>query len=267
MIKHFFTCAAVVFSASVFGQANYWSKTNNVAGKQTMERLSQPSQFKLFNLNLDGIEAALKTAPQRSSNNEGVVLKFPDSNGKFVDYVIQEASVLAPELQAKYDDIRSYVGYQKGNKANTIRFSVTPTDGVNAMYFDGGEVSYMDNYTKDKQTYIVYKRKDLGNAPEKFNCGFVEENQDFINKGLDANKYPLVQDGKFRTYRLALACTYQYATFHINRAGLSTATDAEKKTAVLAAMAASMTRVNGIYEKTVSLTMVMVPNNDQIIFL
>ncbi|WP_300671915.1 M12 family metallo-peptidase [Soonwooa sp.] len=267
MIKNFFTCAAVVLSASVFGQANYWSKTNNVAGKQTTQRLSQPSNFKLYNLNLENIETALKNAPQRDSNNEGLVLKFPDSNGNFVDYVIQEASVLAPELQAKYSDIRSYVGYQKGNKSNTIRFSVTPTDGVNVMYFDGGEVSYMDNYTKDNKTYIVYKRKDLGNAPEKFNCGFSEENEDFINKGLDANKYPVVQDGKFRTYRLALACTYQYANFHVNRAGLSGGTVEQKKAAVLAAMVASMTRVNGVYEKTVSLTMVMVPNNDQIIFL
>lgn len=268
MVKNFFTFAAVIVSASVFGQANYWSKTSNVAGKQVTERQSQPMQYKLYNLNLDKLNGALQTAPQRFSNDESLILKFPDANGNFVDYIIQEASVLSPELQEKYSDIRSYVGYQKSNKSNTIRFSVTPTDGVNIMYFDAGEVSYMDTYTKDKGTYVVYKRKDLKANPEQFNCGFVEENNDVIpGVGEVDSKFPLVQDGKWRTYRLALACTTQYSTFHVNRAGMSQGTVEQKKTAVLAAMAASMTRVNGVYEKTMSLTMVLVPNNDQVIFL
>lgn len=266
MIKNFLTLTAVIMSASVFAQANYWSKTSNVAGKQTMQRLSQPKQFKLYNLNLEKLNNALANAPERFSQNEGLVLKFPDSNGNFVDYVVQEASVLAPELQAKYSEIRSYVGYQKSNPSSTIRFSVTPTDGINIMYFDKGDVSYMDTYSQDKQTYIVYKKADLAPSLEKFNCGYEDESPDLINKSVDA-KYPVVQDGKFRTYRLALACTTQYATFHVNRAGLQTGTVEQKKAAVLAAMAASMTRVNGVYEKTVSLTMVIIPNNDKVIFL
>lgn len=269
MFKNFFTLLSLFLSIVVFSQKNYWSATNSVKSKKLKERKSQPTDYKLYNLNLDGIKNALSDAPQRFSNNESLILKLPTSNGKMTDYVIQEASVMAPELQAKFPDIRSYVGYQKDNKANTVRFSVTPTDGINAMFFDGWNVSYLDNYTEDKTTYIVYKRKDLPANPEPFYCGFSEVN-DADSGGFTPDlslRDPLVRDGQFRTYRLALACTVEYATYHVNRAGVSGGTTAQKKEAVLAAMAASMTRVNGIYEKTVSLTMVMVPNNDQIIFL
>jgi len=71
----------------------------------------------------------------------------------------------------------------------------------------------------------------------------------------------------FKTYRLAMACTIEYAAFHVNAAGLGAGTLAQKKAAVLAAMNVTMTRVNGVYEKDFSLTMVLVPNNEDIIFI
>ena len=50
-------------------------------------------------------------------------------------------------------------------------------------------------------------------------------------------------------------------------AGLTAAnTVAEKKAAVLAAMVVTMTRVNGVYEKDLSVTMTMV-DNTSIIFI
>ena len=59
---------------------------------------------------------------------------------------------------------------------------------------------------------------------------------------------------QLRTYRLALACTGEYAQFHGGTVG-----------SVLAAMNTSMARVNGIFERDVCLTMEIVANNDQII--
>ena len=58
-----------------------------------------------------------------------------------------------------------------------------------------------------------------------------------------------------RTYRLALACTGEYAQFHGGTVS-----------SVLAAMNTSMARVNGLFERDVCLTMELVPNNDQLIF-
>src|SRR5690606_9624554 len=67
-------------------------------------------------------------------------------------------------------------------------------------------------------------------------------------------------NGSLRKFRLAMACTIEYAAFHVNAAGLGAGTLAQKKAAVLAAMNVTMTRVNGIYEKEISVTMEFVPN-------
>ena len=58
-----------------------------------------------------------------------------------------------------------------------------------------------------------------------------------------------------RTYRLALAGTGEYTAFHGG-----TVADG------LAAMNTSMTRVNGVYERDVAITMVLVANNDLLVY-
>src|SRR5690606_22401265 len=60
----------------------------------------------------------------------------------------------------------------------------------------------------------------------------------------------------------------EYAAFHINEADLLPgASEDEKKAAVLSAMNDCMTRVNEIYERDLSVTMVLIANNDELIFL
>jgi hypothetical protein len=272
MVKKLFTVTSVIASMILSAQKNFWSPVQKSAsfGKTVAlkERTTTPTDYKLYKLDIQGINAELSKAPSRESINESVVLKFPNAEGKLVDYIVKEASVMDKKLSEKYPGIKSFIGYQKNNELNTIRFSISPYDGINVMYFDNWEVSYLDTYTNDLSTYIVYKRSSLPANPEKFNCGFEQENIGRIPATEPVSlKAPFVKDGQLRTYRLALACTIEYSAFHVNRVGLASGTLEQKKAAVLAAMNASMTRVNGVYEKTLSVTMVLVPNNDQIIFI
>lgn len=272
MIKQLLTATGIIASMLLSAQKNFWNQVQNTStlGKNVSltERRTTPIDYKLYKLDLQGLKSELLKAPQRESINESLVLKFPNADGKLVNYIIKEAPVMAAELSDKFPDIKAYVGYEKENSGNTIRFSTSPYDGINVMYFDASDVSYLDTYTKDLSTYIVYKKNSLPADPERFNCDFDKVN---FSNGPSVEpislKAPIVKDGMFRKYRLALACTIEYAAFHVNRAGLAGGTLEQKKAAVLAAMNASMTRVNGIYEKTLSLTMVLVPNNDQIIFI
>jgi len=272
MVKQLLTATGIMASMLLSAQKNFWSpvQKNAAFGKTVSlkDRTTTPTDYKLYKLDVQGINSELSKAPARESGNESLVLKFPNADGKLVDYVVKEASVMAKELSDKYPGIKSYVGYQKDDSGNTVRFSISPFDGINVMYFDKSEVSYLDTYTNDLSTYIIYKRSNLPVNPEQFNCDFDKAN---FQNGPVAEpislRAPIVRDGMLRKYRLALACTIEYAAFHVNRAGLSGGTLEQKKAAVLAAMNASMTRVNGVYEKTLSLTMVLVPNNDQIIFI
>ena len=272
MLKNLLTATGIMASMLLSAQKNFWTQVQNTStlGKtiSLKERTTTPTDYKLYKLDIKGINSELAKAPARESNNESLVIKFPNANGKLVDYIVKEAPVMAKELSDKYPGIKSYLGYQKDNIGNTIRFSTSPFDGINVMYFDNWDVSYLDTYTDDLSTYIVYKRSNLPAYPEQFNCGFDKVNfQTPPTVEPISLKTPIVKDGMLRKYRLALACTIEYAAYHVNRVGLSGGTTAQKKEAVLAAMNASMTRVNGVYEKTVSLTMVLVPNNDQIIFI
>jgi len=271
MVKQLLTASGIFASLILSAQKNFWNPVQNKAAIQNaelFERTTTPKEFKLFSLNLEGIRSELSKAPSRESSVESFILKFPTASGQMVDYIVKEAPVMAKELSEKYPGISSYVGYQKNNPENSIRFSISPYDGINVMYFENAKISYLDTYTKDLNHYIVYDRSSLPTNPERFNCDYDKynlPNQETVNP--ISLKAPFVQDGKMRTYRLALAGNFEYSRYHYNRAGLALGTVEQKKAAVLAAMNASMTRVNGVYEKTVSLTMVMVPNNDQIIFV
>ena len=261
MNKKLLFSVGILFSGMLFSQKNYWKQVSSIDSKLPVyDKTATPSKFKLFKLNVEEIKADLATAPKRFSNDESLVLKFPTAEGKLVDYVIQEASVMDPILQAKFPNLRSYLGYEKGNSGNSIRFSISPYDGVNVMYFNAGKTAYLDAYTQDKSTYMVYNREDLGASLEGFICGY--QNPAGETSFSDPAPQSLVQDGQFRNYRLALSSTMEYSRYHINRASLSTGTIAQKKEAVLAAMNTTMTRVNGVYEKTISLTMTMIANND-----
>ena len=238
-----------------FGQQNYWTKLNRNSTSELRTRWTNPKVFSLYQLDLEKIKNDLKNAPKRFSGNENLIIKFPDSDGNVRNYIVQEASVMEPELQAKFPEIRTYTGWEKGKPANSIRFSMTPETGISAMYFDGWDVSYLDSYTKDNSAFILYKRKDLPKNDRLFECNV----EDILDKNTSLNtvaKAPLVSDGFLRTYRLALSATGEYTTFHGGTVPLA-----------MAAMVTTMNRVNGIYEKTISVTMVMVANNSSLIYV
>ncbi len=251
-----FIFSCLLMAVQTFGQQNYWSKLkgSKISRENLNPRWTTPKTFSLYEVDLEKIKSDLKKAPQRFSGNENLIIPFPDSDGKTRDYIVQEASVLEPELQAKFPEIRSYTGWQKDHPENTIRFSVTPSTGISVMYFDNWDISYLDSYTKDNSAFILYKRKDLPLNNRLFEC-HVENELDQLKNNTSANKAPLVSDGQFRTYRLALSATGEYTTFHGGTVALA-----------MAAMATTMTRVNGVYEKTISTTMVMVANNNQLIY-
>lgn len=255
------------FAFAGYSQSKLWSKIDEsrLAGIDKFERASIPDKFELFSVDFSQLKNQLLNAPLDTSGLESnVVVSFPDYNGKISDYVIYEAPVMEKALADKYPDIKSYVGKGVEDKTATIRFSTT-VFGLHLMMISG-EIGtyYIDTYTKDLNNYIIYSRKDIRNT-RTFSCA-VEDSPEKIATEI-GNQVQKATDGKFRQYRLAMACTIEYAAYHINASPQVETTDAEKKATVLAAMNVTMTRVNGIYEKDMSLRMNLVANNDIIIYV
>jgi chitodextrinase len=251
-----------------YGQSPIWQKTTESETRNLakMERSSVPSRFELFSLNLSALKSQLSNAPLDSSNiNSTLVISFPNPNGELSEYRIYEAPVMEEGLAVKFPGIKSYSGKNLRNPAETIRFSVT-LFGLHVMSFSGESGTYfIDTYTKDLNNYIVYRKADV-TPTTTLQCHVSDDPSETVEKIQNSNLYR-ASDSFFRTYRLAMACTIEYAAFHVTAAGLGGGTLAQKKAAVLSAMVVTMTRVNGVFEKDMALRMNLVANNDLVIFI
>ena len=267
--KHLLLSAFALLNFGLaFGQQNHWKTISADATKnlEKVERESVPKEFKLFKLNAAELLSELTTTHSKGVNK---VINLPNVDGKTVKYEVKEASIFHPELQAKFQNIRSYVGTALDGQS-TIRFSYSPYHGLSAMIFNQDHsVDYIDAYTADLDTYMAYSRKNVDNALTDFVCHTDDSEQRKLAEELQHNATTAltVNDGFLRKYRLAMSTTFEYSRYHINRAGLSNGTDEQKIEAVLSAINVAMTRVNGVYEKEVGVTMELIANNDLLIHI
>ena len=253
------------FGLSAQNNIDLWktASLNETASKTKVFRNTVPQEFKLFTLNPVELNSLLATAPQRFTTPSNAIIEFPTSNGEIQKFRVYEASVLDALLQAQYPTIRSYTAQGIDDPSAIARFSYSDS-GLNVMISSANYGTiYIDPYTKDLNQYISYATNSLPEDSRSFECLVQDTLQDeVVLSPLNAD------DGKLRTYRLALACTGEYAQYHLNNQGIpSSATDEVKKAAVLTAMNTAMTRINGVFEKEIALTMVIIANNTEIIFL
>lgn len=260
-------------TANVFSQKKLWSseKKEDLVLYQKNYRKVAPQKEKIFKLDMSSLKMQLskctKSRKDKFKKGGEVSLSFPDRNGKLINYVVEEASIMSSELQKQFPEMKSYVGISI-DKSSIIRFSVSPFGLHGLRYSTKGAVDYIDPYTKDGLRYTVYSKNDLPVLEKAVYCK-TKEKVATLNKaeGVPALK-SLSSDGVLRTFRLALACTGEYAKFHLTDKGISSsASTSDKKAAVLDAMLTTMTRVNALFERDLSLTMELVSNNTSLIFL
>lgn len=266
--KHMLILSFALFCFGVNAQSNaFWTKAS---AKQTQnrplaERNAMPQEYNLFALNTSGLKNILANAPQRNAGISNVIIDLPTNKGELQKFRVFEASVMEPAFQAQHPNLRSYAAQGIDDPSAIARFSVTDRR-VNVMITSANySTIYIDPFTKDSDFYIAYNLDQINAIPNSFQCHV--EDTDVANRPEGTESVQNANDGTLRIFRLALASTGEYSSYHWNAAGVSSsAPDAEKKDAVLAAMVVTMTRVNGVYERDVALTMVLVDNMD-IIYL
>ncbi|WP_367390630.1 reprolysin-like metallopeptidase [Lewinella sp. LCG006] len=250
-------------SAQIWEDTNPWTVQEEATFSSfNSERRIIPDRYLTYRLNEQTLRPVLRNAPLRFSPQaaeEATVLQLPVADGSMERFRVCYAPVLAPGLAARFPNIRSYAGIGIDDPTASVRLDLTPA-GFHAMIHSArhGTV-YIDPYAQgDTEHYIVYYKKDFTKANQNFACLTEEEVAKGSNAApLDDPARNLLQgDCRLRTYRLALTCTGEYAQFHGGTVE-----------GVLAAMNTSMTRVNGVFERDVNVTMEIVENNDLLIFL
>jgi len=269
MIKNyskFFTVFLLIFTNFLFGQErDIWTKINSstIASSELRKTLLL-KKYESFELKLNTFATLLKSAPNRDNfkGESSFNIDFPDKNGKLESYFVKEVSVMHPDLAKQFPNNRSYIGVSSKDNSKRIHFSVNEV-GLNAIIIDAnGSVEYIEPLSKDKKSYKVYERTALEGS-KSFQC--LTKNLEVAYKKGQTSK--ITDDGKLRTYKLALAGTGEYSTYHINQQGIGNGTDAEKKAVVLAAMTTAITRVNALFENDLTISLQLVANNDKLIYL
>ncbi len=248
----------VLFISNIFfAQTNrIWKEISQKPTSEIFENKAGILYPKVYSLDFAGLKNALAKAPQMYSKSKKseVVISFPNADGILENFKVRENSNFAPELAAQYPDIKSYIGESLGDSQFTVYFSVSPL-GLSSMelYADKSAV-FIEPYTKDLSTYVVYRKSDKKSSLDKFECTVIDVAQKGIhNSNLTAR--PNADDGKLRTFRLALSCTGEYTAYF----GGTVAN-------ALAAMNNTMTRVNGVFEKDFAARMILIANNNTVIY-
>lgn len=254
-------CSLFILNANA---QEIWQKVSQIeasaSGKK--DRISIPQTEHYFKLDLVTFKKALQNAPMRGQIST-LVLPFPDGNGKLQYFRIYEAPVMHPDLAARYPDNKSYVGQSAEKRSAIIRFSVT-LFGLHTMTLAvNNGTSYIEPFSEDGKYYVSYLREGM-TTNHIFQC-HTEEMQPKLNIN-EINAQPL-DNGVYRTYRTGIVTTIEYSAFQIAQAGLQSAPLAEKKAAVLAAVVVTLTRVNSMFERDLSVFLQLIPNEDEVIFI
>ncbi|MFA5011537.1 MAG: reprolysin-like metallopeptidase [Ignavibacteria bacterium] len=233
---------------------SYWQDISKQNVQTLGERVIIPEEYRTLTLNIPEIRNVLNSAPQEKNvfaSNSNTILYLPLPEGGFSKFRIVESPTMDEGLAVKYPEIKTYTAQGIDDPYATAKIDITPL-GFHAMILTAGNSIFIDPYAKgDILNYISYYKSKI--IPrESFQCDVINKEEDSKH---EHGTTRVLLEGQLRTYRTAIATTGEYTTYH----GGTVA-------AGLAAVVTALNRVNGVYEKEVSIRMVLIPNNDLLIY-
>jgi chitodextrinase len=255
MKKTLLSLFALLCFTLIFGQKdNLWTPAKNLTNKEIKANKRAISTPTLFNLDVDKLKQIISESPRKTTklSKSAVTVSFPISESEFQNFSIYKTSNFSPELEAAHPEIATYYGESVDGKSAKIYFSISPL-GLSSMQLRlGKEAVFVEPYDNNNSTYVVYKKSDKGISKNKFECATSAKSS---AEGLKMGKILSADDGLLRTYRLALSCTGEYTQYFGGTKALA-----------LAAMNNTLTRVNGVFENDFAIRLVLIPEQENIIF-
>ncbi len=211
----------------------------------------------VFQINNEAIKTKLFSLPTQPE--QAISMFFPTPGGELRLFKVWMDNMMEDALAAKYPNIKTFTGYAADNKNVTVKLDYTEY-GFHAMVFDNAGTYFIDPYSNANDGfYCCYYKKDYQQPLGQMM--FCETDERSMMHEL-TNNPPIklrINGAVKRTFRLALACTGEYA--------IAVAGPSPTKVAVLSKMITSMNRVNGVFERELAVHMTLIGNNDTLIFL
>lgn len=250
----------VVFILSLnfsFSQRNNsWKlfENNKAITSEKIRKTPYSVNQKLLEFNIVQFKQSLATVSQRSSGQAGTIIQFPNSNGELEKFQVWESSNFEPALQAQFPEIRAYIGKGITDPSAVLNFSVSPR-GIQTMVFRADKgTEFIEPYTKDNSVYVIFDSASRIAGKLPFNCSTedIAINQNLSDKLVNAT---LSSAQSYKTMRLALSCTGEYGQYHGGTVS-----------GALAAMNATMTRCNGVFERDLAVKLLIIANNNLVVY-
>lgn len=255
--------STVGLTATFAQNNNFWQDVSESSFTKTesQKKLIVPAVFRSLKLNTQALLDALKSAPTEfttAAQSSPLILSLPMPDGSMSRFAVVYSPMMEPGLQSEFPNIRTYNGQGIDDPSATLKMDWTEF-GFHAQIRSASNENafYIDPYVQGETTqYISYHKKDLPVKTHLEEGVIVEQVQNLggLAQRTDAG---LCLGATLRTYRLAVACTGQYAA----AVGATTVAQA------LSAIVTTVNRVNGIFESELSVRLTLVSNNNLIVFL
>ncbi|MBB5209509.1 reprolysin-like metallopeptidase [Chiayiivirga flava] len=183
-------------------------------------------------------------------------IELPLAGGGFATFAIRDSGTMHPALAAKFPEIRSLRG--EDGQGRRLRLDVSPA-GINAMIFADDGVQVIRPRAIGDSVHESFAREDYTGPRQRFECDVKDASP--LHKALhriDGHGHAAaktVTGDERRSYRLAVAGTGEYTTFHGGTVALGQA-----------AIVTTINRVNEVYETDLSVHLELVPNNNLIVY-
>jgi len=260
MTKKLYVCWAVIaMGVQTLYAQNFWKKTKINERTVIESKKNMGLDYsKAYTLDFNQLKSHLETAPKSETGiavASNVTIDIPTFDGGFEKYSIYETSNMAPELAAKYPDIKSYRGKSLSNTNRTLSFGLSPK-GIKMILFSHDEKPIViEPASKDGTVYLISPAApNLLPENDKLSChledgdSFMLKNPTFVTDNTD--------DKKYRIFRLAVTVDGEFSAYHGGTVSAS-----------LAAINDLMSYINPVYERDLSIHMNMIANTDTVIYL
>jgi hypothetical protein len=252
----------IVFSSA---QGTIWQsvESQSLNAVPPSDRPIVPLKYDLYQIDPSALSQKLIHAVDRFEGGAAIRVDFPLGQDLFETFNVYKSGAMEPALETAYPNVRSYYGYSQSNSLNKIYFTITP-QGFRGL-ITGSQIFYMDPYAKSAaNTIMIYNRGNISRgADDSFEChvqgSLSPGTMDLFETTIAAKAF---RDRIFRTYRIAIATTSEYTSYHND----GNAANGDARADALAAIVTTVTRVNSVYEQEMSMRFTLVANNDRLIY-
>lgn len=211
-----------------------------------------PEKFQTVKTNFNNLKSFLSSAPFESPDmnlKTQMIIELPNPDGNLSKFYVYEYSMMEPGLARQFPEIKTYTIKGIDDPYATGKLDYT-MHGFHAMVLSPNGDFYIDPYsTKETEIYISYYKRDLKNKiPFDCETPAVEIRKNIITEND-------VTGEQLRNYLLACAATGEYTAYHGGTVALGQA-----------AIVTAINRVNGVYERDMSVRMTLVANNTSIVY-